>query len=901
VITDYFFDMTIPLELARIQETIEEYARDYGLDFLEIRYQMLDYKMINLVAAYDGFPTRYPHWRFGMEYERMSKSFAYGLHRIYEMVINTDPVYAYLLQSNLPVDQKLVMAHVCGHADFFKNNMWFAHTNRKMLDEVANHASRLRRYIGRYGLESVENFLDACLSLDNLIDIHAPGIRRRPRFVDPNDEEDSLPVHRIKAKEYMDEYINPPEFLAAQQEKREQERERRKNFPEQPERDVLLFLMEHGPLENWQRDVLAIVREEAYYFAPQRQTKIMNEGWACAVGETLVRTNRGLLRLDEIVQNQLPVQVCDGESLRVIYDYARLPVRETIRIRTRRGFVLEGAKTHRILQKHAQWRRLDELRIGDEIELARGTHTWASQYYPLEWSSPERLTLQGVAELADVSVSTVIRRRHGRNVELAQMVDKAIALYEEKIEEHGLIQPIRRKEITIPLVVTEELGEFLGLLTGDGHISEVKRVLGLASSDLSQAERFLELAKLLFNLEGKLVQDGNRYRANIYSKELAAFLMSLGISSGPAASQKQIPSCILQSPESVIGSFLRGLFDADGYAGNQGVILSSSSEALSQTVQEILMNMGILSRRRLQRDACWHVHIAGSSAQLFEEYIGFGLPRKQAALNEYVSSRQWFKAESWHDEVVEISFSQREVYDISVEGTHRYAAAGFVNHNSFWHSTIMTQKALEPDELIDYAEHHSGTVAAHNGRLNPYRLGLLLLKDIEDRWNRGAFGPEYEQCDDYTARQNWDKKLGLGREKLFEVRRIYNDVGFIDAFLTEDFVRQHKLFSYDYNKLTNLYEISSRDFQEIKHKLLFQLTNFGQPLIDVVEANMSNRGELLLRHRHEGIDLDVPFAEETLKNLYLIWGRPVHLETAVADEGAFLFSHGPDGGSHERI
>ena len=492
--------MTIPLDLARIQETIEGYARDYGLDFLEIHYQMLDYKMINLVAAYDGFPTRYPHWRFGMEYERMSKSFAYGLHRIYEMVINTDPVYAYLLQSNLPVDQKLVMAHVCGHADFFKNNMWFAHTNRKMLDEVANHASRLRRYIGRYGLEAVENFLDACLSLDNLIDIHAPGIRRRPRFVDPNDEEDSLPVHRIKAKEYMDEYINPPEFLASQQEKREQERERRKNFPEQPERDVLLFLMEHAPLENWQRDVLAIVREEAYYFAPQRQSKIMNEGWA-----------------------------------------------------------------------------------------------------------------------------------------------------------------------------------------------------------------------------------------------------------------------------------------------------------------------------------------------------------------------------------------------------------------SFWHSTIMTQKALEPDELIDYAEHHSGTVAAHNGRLNPYRLGLLLLKDIEDRWNRGAFGPEYEQCDDYTARQNWDKKLGLGRQKLFEIRRIYNDVGFIDAFLTEDFVRQHKLFSYDYNKLTNLYEISSRDFQEIKRKLLFQLTNFGQPLIDVVEANMGNRGELLLRHRHEGIDLDVPFAEETLKNLYLIWGRPVHLETAVADEGAFLFSHGPDGGSHERI
>ena len=156
--------MTLPFELAQTQETIEEYARDYGLDFAEIRYQMLDYKMINLVAAYDGFPTRYPHWRFGMEYERLSKSYAYGLHRIYEMVINTEPVYAYLLTSNLPVDQKLVMAHVCGHADFFKHNMWFAHTNRKMLDEVANHAARIRRYIGRYGLGKCGKF-PGCLSL----------------------------------------------------------------------------------------------------------------------------------------------------------------------------------------------------------------------------------------------------------------------------------------------------------------------------------------------------------------------------------------------------------------------------------------------------------------------------------------------------------------------------------------------------------------------------------------------------------------------------------------------------------------------------------------------------------------------------------------------------------------
>ena len=97
---------------------------------------------------------------------------AYGLHRIYEMVINNDPSYAYLLASNKLVDQKLVMAHVYAHCDFFKNNVWFQHTNRKMMDQMANHGTRIRRMVDRFGHERVEAFLDACLSLENLIDKH---------------------------------------------------------------------------------------------------------------------------------------------------------------------------------------------------------------------------------------------------------------------------------------------------------------------------------------------------------------------------------------------------------------------------------------------------------------------------------------------------------------------------------------------------------------------------------------------------------------------------------------------------------------------------------------------------------------------------------------------------------
>ena len=110
-----------PSELKRMKYEIQDYALEFGLDFFPVIFEVLDYHEINEIAAYSGFPQRYPHWSFGMQFEEVSKSYAYGLSKIYEMVINNDPCYAYLLHSNSNVDQKLVMAHVYGHSDFFKN------------------------------------------------------------------------------------------------------------------------------------------------------------------------------------------------------------------------------------------------------------------------------------------------------------------------------------------------------------------------------------------------------------------------------------------------------------------------------------------------------------------------------------------------------------------------------------------------------------------------------------------------------------------------------------------------------------------------------------------------------------------------------------------------------------
>ena len=257
-------------------ERIEALARSAGLDFFDVVFEMVDPAQVNALAAYGGFPVRYPSWRFGMEFERMEKGRQWGLSKIYELVINNDPTYAYLVRSNSMMEQKLVMAHVFGHADFFKHNAWFQPTDRGMLDRMAHYGSRVRRFVDAYGQDKVDQFLDQAISLDNLIDPFLP------------------------ARELARAKSGDGEPAAAHSERRfsSLESHRGSGF-NLPSYDVLGHLAEHAPLEPWQRELLRLVRAEAYYFVPQRMTKIMNEGWASFWHSRML--THGLLDTGEIV------------------------------------------------------------------------------------------------------------------------------------------------------------------------------------------------------------------------------------------------------------------------------------------------------------------------------------------------------------------------------------------------------------------------------------------------------------------------------------------------------------------------------------------------------------------------------------------------------------------------
>src|SRR5689334_304273 len=157
-------------ELERSLEQIWDIAvNKFGLDPFPTRFEIVPSTVMYEVGSY-ALPGRYSHWTFGKAYHKMKTMYDFGLSKIYEVVINANPSYAFLLENNSLLQNKLVIAHVLGHVDFFKHNAYFSQTNRRMIDDAALHARRINEYEFKYGRKVVEDFLDAVLSIEEHID-----------------------------------------------------------------------------------------------------------------------------------------------------------------------------------------------------------------------------------------------------------------------------------------------------------------------------------------------------------------------------------------------------------------------------------------------------------------------------------------------------------------------------------------------------------------------------------------------------------------------------------------------------------------------------------------------------------------------------------------------------------
>ncbi|QOS97510.1 SpoVR family protein [Brevibacterium sp. JNUCC-42] len=254
-------------------DEITEIAKGFGLDFYPMRYEICPAEIIYTFGAY-GMPTRYSHWSFGKNFYKMKLQYDLNLSKIYELVINSNPCYAFLLDGNSLIQNKLIVAHVLAHCDFFKNNVRFSNTNRNMVESMAASADRIREYEIAYGKEKVEELLDACIGIQEHID---------PRLIHPNKERIKSNGNEIEAPKMYKPSSPYDDLWKLDQEitKIDASPNQTKRFPVQPEKDLLWFIQEYSPyLAEWQRDIMTIIRDEILYFWPQMETKIMNEGWA---------------------------------------------------------------------------------------------------------------------------------------------------------------------------------------------------------------------------------------------------------------------------------------------------------------------------------------------------------------------------------------------------------------------------------------------------------------------------------------------------------------------------------------------------------------------------------------------------------------------------------------------
>jgi stage V sporulation protein R len=257
-------------ELEAWDEKIREKVEAFGLTCYDQEFELCDHTQMLGAMAYHGMPAHYPHWSYGKSFERQSTLYNHGVSGLpYEMVINASPSLAYLMTKNSLCLQILTIAHVYAHNDFFRNNATFKFTRAdSVIPAFKARADRVRGYIEdpSIGMSRVEPVLDAAHALSMQCSRN-PAIRKLSL---EEQKERAMAAARPPTDEYhrihkRPEYVEPD--LG--------------RVPLEPDENILLFIRDYQPrLAEWERDLLTIVHEEAQYFIPQMETKIMNEGWA---------------------------------------------------------------------------------------------------------------------------------------------------------------------------------------------------------------------------------------------------------------------------------------------------------------------------------------------------------------------------------------------------------------------------------------------------------------------------------------------------------------------------------------------------------------------------------------------------------------------------------------------
>ncbi len=886
--SDWSFDL-----IEAYHRTIRATAARFGLDTYPNQLEVITAEQMMDAYASVGMPVNYRHWSYGKEFISTEKNYKRGhMGLAYEIVINSNPCISYLMEENTLAMQALVIAHAAyGHNSFFKGNYLF----RMWTDagSIIDYLVYAKKYVAdceeKHGLDEVEAFIDSCHALAN----HGVDRYRRPSRKSLAQELSE----RQDREAYAQRHVNDLWRTLPRRADKEDAAPEAKRFPDEPQENLLYFIEKNAPLlEPWQREVVRIVRKVAQYFYPQRQTQVMNEGWACVTGDTLIVTEDGLMAAQELVDTQYQGRVEDGNR---IVNWFQHPLRRRVRLATRHGYVLHGGADHKILVGD-DWVELQSLKVGDKVEIRRGQGVFARSEVPMDYDVASRPRVAEICARHGVSVHTFAKWQSGASglrVGAACMARLQACAMEWQTAKADSARPLTLKDADAlpcrPATLVPDLAEVLGQLTGGGFVETTHSGrINLTSQDEVLLDFFEQTMHRLFGLVARRRPDRNHFNSTVHSAALARVLVdNFQFAQGlGAAGRKQVPEAVLRSPQPVVTAFLRGHFDTDGCVsvGDRQVILVSKSLPLLRTEQLLLLNLGIVCSVRPQKDGTHRLVITGSDLVAYAAAIGFRLPAKHQALRKVLDETRWFLKKDYLTTIETLSVDEGPVVDFSVEHSHAYKASCFINHNCFWHhkllNTMYDDGFLTDGVMIEWLTSHTNVIyqppvghRAYSG-INPYALGFAMYTDIK------------RICEDPTEEdREWFPDIA-GKPwlpVLDHAMRNFKDESFIGQYLSPKLMRELRLFAITDDEKQDELEVSAihdaSGYRRVREALSHQYDlGSREPNIQVWNVNLRGDRSLTLRHfQHNDRPLHES-GEEVLKHVARLWGFGVQLESANA-------------------
>jgi spore cortex formation protein SpoVR/YcgB (stage V sporulation) len=926
--------------LKRCWEQCEIYARErlkqtYYPPQIEIvsAAQMLD------AYTSSGLPIYYPHWSFGKELIRSERQYLSGkMNLSYEIVINSNPCIAYLMEENAALTQLLVIAHASiGHSAVFKNNYLFK--SQTDAAGIIGYLSFAKRYVlmceERYGQAEVESVLDACHALS----LYGTDNAKRHRKLNSEQEEQKA-IERFAQQLYDYDMVweKVGKGLVTKN-KGEPEADPEGTLAE-PVENILYYIEKHANIPNWQKELIRITRMIAQYFEPQRK---------CLTGNHLVAVaGKGLIKLRDLVKAEGLSQVenvsllsTDGKYQQISHTYKESQA-TVLKLETVSGRSFCGTPEHPLQvfrDGKFQLIPIESIKPGDYLALNK-RHD--QPIFALEEVNlPDIFNVQKLAcKFCNVFES------HYLPTHISQAHDVSIEQYRL---EHGEIFTLAHRigksanKIQAPKTLDSNLAELLGyIISTQIRVNDVdvpNSGFAFYSLQPNVSTKICELLLKVFDINVEATP--NEFIDNTFDICFNSFSLKYFLQAHFNIDNKAVPTLILQSPKTVIGSFIKALIDVMAIRRSSVAKFELSGylahEELFEDLAAMLLGFGIVSRvykSKLGADVeTLHFSILPDYYSAFNEQIGsiHDLPKDVNLINsnlaavlpggEALCSQLKFEIEDWweehsykheegstadamqlhqlielgksfhFDKVISVKelYEKHDVYDVTVPANHLFYVNGVISHNTkvlnegyatFTHYDFMhwayDKGLIDEGSMIEFYAMHSGvTYQRPRAAFNPYKLGFEIFMSLKAACEHGCEDPDDEPYHGHLKGKSW-------QEVTNDAMVNYNDETFILQFLAPSVAKKMEMFAYRDNGIYDeeyiVTEVARPEsFRELRAKLSAQY-HLSRYKPDIQVVSHSKNGQLTLKHFVvNNRPLNEEQATDVVVHASYLWGGSVEL------------------------